>query len=122
SLLTLVVVLGCESEGTGVEEPGQLTFEEIVGTYAAVVMTTTSGGTTVDQLALGATLDLVLHDDGTTTGRLFVPDGAEEGGDADMDLGGTFSFDASDGAVTFDHGADTFVRNMTFTASRLDGA
>jgi hypothetical protein len=49
---------------------------------------------------------------------LFVPGGGEDGGDLDADLSGTFSFNDTTDQVTFDQSADTFVRDMTFTAVR----
>ncbi len=58
----------------------------------------------------------MLAADGTTTGRLFVPGGAEGGGDLDADLTGTWTLDGS--TVTFSQTADTFIRDATFTASR----
>jgi hypothetical protein len=82
------------------------------GDYAASTFTLRSGGTTVDLLALGA----------TTTGRLFVPGGDEDGSDLDANLDGTFLFDDSTDEVTFRHDADTFVRDVTFTASRAGRA
>ncbi|HEX2167359.1 MAG TPA: hypothetical protein VHG09_09040, partial [Longimicrobiales bacterium] len=67
----------------------------------------------VDFLAAGATLDITLNSDGTTTGTFFVPDGDEEGGDVLDDLTGTWTLD--DNEVEFDHTADTFITDVTWT-------
>ena len=52
---------------------------------------------------------------GTTTGRLFVPGGNEDGSDLDEDLTGTWSL--SNSTVTFSQTADTFIRDAEFTAT-----
>jgi hypothetical protein len=51
---------------------------------------------------------------GTTTGEIFVEGGGEDGGDLDEDLAGTWTLTGS--TVTFDLGADTFIRDVEFTA------
>ena len=99
------------------------TLEQIAGSYVAETFNTTDGGVVTDQLALGASILLTLGADNTTTGRLFVPDAEEGGGDLDMDLAGTWTLDQNDGAVAFEHASDTFLRDMTFSYSngRLSG-
>ena len=89
--------------------------------YGATVFTITQDGQTTDFLALGATLQLDLHRDGTTTGRLLVPGGDEDGGDFDASMAGTWTIDG--GTVSFQQDADTFVRDMPFTVhgNRLIG-
>ena len=97
------------------------TIETVVGTYTGTSFTLTSSLGTADLSALGATVTLTLAGDGTTTGRLFVPNGAEDGGDLDADLAGTWALAGS--TVTFSHEADTFIRDAAFTAEpdRLTG-
>ena len=94
---------------------------DVAGSYAATTFTTTNGGTTTDQLAAGASFTLTLVVNGTTTGRLFVPGGAEGSGDLDADMTATWTLTGR--AVEFAQIADTFVRDMPFTAepSRLRG-
>lgn len=70
----------------------------------------------MDLLALGAIVGVSLAPDGTSSGRLFVPGGAEGGGDLDEDLAGTWTLAGS--TVTFNQTADTFIRDAEFTASR----
>jgi hypothetical protein len=97
------------------------TLDDVAGSYTAEQFTTEEGGVVTDQLAGGASLNLVLASDGSTTGRLFVPGGDEGGGDFDADLVGTWSLDGA--TVTLDHEADTFLRDMpfTFSSGRLSG-
>lgn len=85
------------------------------GAYGAVVFTTeTPGGTdSVDWLAKGASIRLVLNADMTTAGRLFVPGADEEGSDMDLDLTGTWEL-AGD-QVMLSHEADTFLRDLPLT-------
>jgi hypothetical protein len=103
------------------DSPFEATIENVAGAYSATRLTTTESGVTTNQLTHGATLDLTLAADGSTTGRLFIPGGAEGGGDFDEDLTGTWTLTGK--SVTFDHAADTFVRDMPFTAGldRLSG-
>jgi hypothetical protein len=115
-----VIVLTLSACGDDPMSP--ITRADITGDYAASTFTVRSGGTTIDLLALGATLNITLRDDGTTTGRLFVPGGDEDGSDLDANLDGTFLFDDRTDEVTFRQDADTFVRDVTFTASRTGRA
>lgn len=90
------------------------TVENVSGSYTAQTFTATSGAGTLDLLALGAMISVTLDDDGTTTGELFVPGGGEGGEDLEADLEGTWTLTAS--TVTFNQDADTFLRDVEFTA------
>jgi ABC-type Fe3+-hydroxamate transport system substrate-binding protein len=90
------------------------TSATVAGDYTARVFTLTSSVGTTDLLALGATVVVSLEPGGTTTGRLFVPGGAEDGGDLDEDLAGTWSLTGN--TVTFNQSSDTFIRDADFTA------
>ncbi len=79
----------------------------------SLIFTTTQNGVTTDRDATGADVRVVLAADGTTSGRLYIPDApADNGGTApfDADLAGTWSVSA--GVVTLRHAADTFLRDM----------
>jgi hypothetical protein len=71
-------------------------------------------GLTADLLLLGASLTVVLNQDGTTSGRLVAPGMGENGADVDEDLAGTWTLQGS--TVRFDQPGDTFVRDVPFTA------
>jgi hypothetical protein len=103
---------------TGSGSWGQLTRPDIIQSYVADLLLVTEGGVTTDQLDLGSSLTLELHQDGTATGRLYVPE--VEGEEFDVDLPGTFLFDDAADRVTFQQDADTFVRDMAFTAKWVD--
>lgn len=90
--------------------PTPATMEVVAGSYVVAVFETTTDGATTDQLGAGSSLTLNLSPIGTTSGRLFVPGGAEDGGDFEADLTGTWSL--SDNEVRLDHPADTFLRDM----------
>lgn len=115
SLFTVVFLAACGDNGTG---PEAIQQSDVVGSYQATTFETTENGQTTDQLAEGADFTITLSSDGTTSGNLFVPGGAEDGGDLDASLAGSWTFNASSNSVTFDQSADTFVRDMTFTAVR----
>lgn len=87
------------------------TSSDIVGVYAATTLTTTTSGVATDQLAAGASLTITINSDGTTTGRLVAPDAG-----FDESMAGTWTL--SGNTVEFTQSADSFVRNMAFTASR----
>jgi hypothetical protein len=91
------------------------TLETVAGTYTATTFTTTANGTTTDQLAAGGSLVLTLAAGGTTSGQLVVPAVGDAGADFIADMAGTWVLTGD--KVTFTQGADTFVRDMTFTAT-----
>jgi hypothetical protein len=109
--VALVALLAC-----GGNESFTPTEETVAGTYGASAFTITSGVGTTDLLAIGATVDATLAPDGTTTGRLFVPGGDEDGSDLDEDLTGTWTLTGQ--TVTFNQTADTFIREADFIAGR----
>ena len=110
-ILTLVLWL---SACGGDDDSFSPTTENVAGTYTATVFTLTSSIGTTDLLALGATVTVTLDPAGTTTGQLFVPGGAEDGGDLNVDLAGTWTLTGS--TVSFSQSADTFIRDVPFTA------
>ena len=114
-----VSVAACGEDGTG---PDEIEQSDVVGSCYATTFETTEDNQTTDQLAEGAELTITLDSDGTTTGNLFIPGGAEDGSDLDESLAGTWSFSASSNSVSFDQNADTFVRDLTFTAIRAGGS
>jgi hypothetical protein len=93
----------------------------VQGTYNASRFTATSSQGTINLLALGATVHVVLNADGTTTGHLSVPDLGTGEGAIEADLTGTWTLSGS--TVTFNQTADTFIRDADFTAAQnsLDG-
>jgi hypothetical protein len=105
----------------GDDPPFTPTPESVAGSYHATRLTGTQSGITVNLLSLGASVEMVLNEDGTTTGRVFAP-GLEQGGqDLDIDLAGTWTLQGE--TVTFSHSGETFIRDVPFTVgrNRLDG-
>jgi hypothetical protein len=118
SLLPFVLALalgGCDSP---TEPP---TVASVSGEYQASTLALTQGGQSQDFLAVGAELTVSLKPDGTTTGRLFVPEGDEDGRDLREDLMGRWTLRGD--TVRFQQGADTFLRDMPFLVRgrRLEG-
>lgn len=112
----LVLALGaCADDPLG---PEDVAPEDLVGTFDATTFTLTEGGRSLNLLAVGADVEITLAADGTTTGRLFVPQGDEDGSDLDASLAGTYTFDEETREVVFDQAADTFVRDLSLTAVR----
>jgi hypothetical protein len=95
--------------------------ENVSGAYTASSFTVTGTSGTTNLLAAGATVSITLAANETTSGRLFVPGGAEDGSDLDADLSGAWSLKGS--KVKFTHAADTFIRDVEFlaTESQLTG-
>jgi hypothetical protein len=108
--LTLALALG----SCGGEDTFSPTVESVTGSYTASALTLTSSIGTTDLLALGSTVALTLAADGTTSGRLFVPGGDDDGGDLDVDLAGTWALSGS--TVTFNQTGDSFIRDVEFAA------
>ncbi|HEX6134772.1 MAG TPA: hypothetical protein VFZ24_12465 [Longimicrobiales bacterium] len=100
-------------------EPPFLTVQHVAGVYGAsgefgaLTFTTIASGETTDWLDAGASLILRLNIDGTTEGDLFLPGADEDGSDFEADLTGTWQL--TDGIVTLDHAADTFLRDIALT-------
>lgn len=111
----MVVIPACDSDPAETDDPAAL----VVGDYiaeeelGAFRLTTLVDGVETDWLAQGAIIEMTLHANGTTTGRMFIPGADEDGGDFEADLTGTFTVTGS--VVEFDHAADTFIRDMPFT-------
>jgi hypothetical protein len=118
---TVAIGLAVVLASCGDEDSFSPTVENVAGIYSAATFTLSSPAGTIDLLALGSVVAVTLAADGTTTGQLFVPGGAEDGGDLDADLTGTWSLNGS--TITFNQTADTFIRDAEFTAgqNRLTG-
>jgi hypothetical protein len=110
ALVALAAAGGC-----GDDDGFEPSAGDVAGVYEATVFTATTGLGTLDLLALGASAEVTLDVDGTTTGRLFIPGAGEGGEDVDEDLVGTW--DLSGSTVTFNQTGDTFIRNVDFAAS-----
>jgi len=117
ALVALAVLPGCDTTTT----PSDIELNDLVRSFNAEMFTVTERGTITNLLSQGASLTITLNSDHTTSGRLVVPGAGEGGGSLDVSLAGTFSFDDAQDAVVFTHSADTFLRDMTFTAGRLTG-
>jgi hypothetical protein len=118
AVIVLVLLSACDDPVA----PKPITRADVTRSFEATTFTVRTGAITTDVLAHGGILNVTLREDGTTTGRLFAPDAVTGEGDFDADLAGTFSFVDSSDEVTFEHPADTFVRDVTFTATRSGGA
>jgi hypothetical protein len=116
TLALAALLIGCSDD-----DSFSPTLDNVAGSYSAATFTVTSAAGTLDLLALGAEVTVDLAVDGTTTGQLFVPGAGEDGEDVEADLTGTWTLDSS--TVTFSQDADTFIRDVEFTASedRLTG-
>lgn len=120
--LTLSLLPACGDTGVNVDPEiaalaGTYTAEGEIGTLV-ISQHTVSGDVTEDWLAAGASILLNLHGDGTTTGRFLAPGAGEDGEDMDEDLTGSWTL--NQGQVKLEHDADTFLRDLDFTA-RSDG-
>jgi len=110
--LSIAIALGA----CGGEDSFSPSISTVSGSYTAITFTVTSSVGTTDLLALGSTVATTLAADGTTSGRLFVPGGDEDGSDLDVNLAGTWTL--SGDTVTFTTVGDTFLTDVEFTAGR----
>lgn len=88
-LLAVATLGGCDDDD--IAEP---TVDEVVGEYLAIQFTATAESGTVDMIEEGAGVLIVLHDDGTTTGILSIPEGVP-GGPLEVDLDGLWAVDGT---------------------------
>ena len=104
--VALVGALGCSSSTA--------TSDSVAGTYHATRLRFTEPGqATVDALAGGATITIVLTSAGTTSGTFFVPAALNAGVQLSLDLTGTYQ--RAGAVVQFTHSADTFLRDVPWT-------
>ena len=113
SVTTALLVATALAPAACGDDPASPGIDAVAGSYAATEFTVTEAGATTDLLATGASLQLDLAVDRSVTGRLFVPDADEGGGDLDAQLTGTWTLDGS--TVRFTQPEDTFVRDTPFT-------
>ncbi len=126
--LTFALTACGSSDTVGPVTPLPPTMQSLAATYRAapaggssakigVLTTTTSAGVTTDELGKGASIQLTLNSNGTTAGHIAVPDG-----NLDADLTGTWVLTGNQVKLT--QSADTFLRDITYTATgdQLDGA
>ena len=107
--LAIPVLTACDED----DPTGPPTVAEVSGSYEATTLIDHAADGDVDALAEGAFLEIDLDPNGTTSGTFFVPEGDEDGSDLNADLTGTWSLSGDE--VTFDHAADTFIRDVVFT-------
>lgn len=107
-LIPLVAIMACGSDKATGPDVG-----DVAGSYDATTLTASVLGTDYDMLEMGASIHLVLDEDGTTTGHLLVPASALTGDEVDEELAGTWSLSGS--TVTLSQTADTFIRDVPLT-------
>ncbi|HEY7614876.1 MAG TPA: hypothetical protein VH764_17890 [Gemmatimonadales bacterium] len=110
ALCVAAALAGCGDDDDGGFNP---TMDEVAGSYSATTLTLDTGAGPTDLLAFGASVDVTLDADGSTSGRLFVPGGAPDG-DLDEDLQGTWSLSGT--TVTFTPSAATVLTDVDFAA------
>jgi hypothetical protein len=107
-LATLAGTMAC-SDDAGLQPTA-------VGVYTATAFSASVDGDETDLLQAGAQLTITLTETGTTTGTLVVPAAfTESGTEETFSLEGTYDYDSATGIVTFDHPADTFIRDVDWT-------
>ena len=121
TMLSSLSLSACADEETVTLRTGLILRAEIVGDYVATTFTVTMDEVTEDLLVGGGELQMSLGSDAQSLGRLFVPGGGADGGDLDESMEGAWSFNPIGQTVVFVQGAETFVRDATFRAGRVDG-
>lgn len=92
---------------------------DVAGSYEATVLTATQAGTEHDFIAAGATINLVLDEDGTTAGHLSIPASDLSGGEAvDADMTGSWTLEGTTVHIT--QSADTFIRDLPLAVAGDD--
>jgi zinc transporter ZupT len=107
-----VAALTASLGACGGDDP--LTIGAVVGTYTATAFTVKPvGQSVIDVLAAGGTVQIVLHENLTTTGSIHVP--ASLNGGLDASLAGTYAL--SGNTITFSEAADTFIRDVDWAVN-----
>lgn len=114
--LATLIILGATA-ACGSDDATGPDAADVAGSYDATTLTGSALGTSHDLLADGASIHLVLSEDGTSSGHLFVPATEFTGEEVDADLAGTWTLDAN--TVTLTQSADSFLRDVPLT---VDGA
>ncbi len=110
SLLAVAAALGCS-------DAFKPTTENVLGDYTLQMFQTTDTSGTIDWVHRGGTMTISLGPFGVTTGHVFMPGAAEDGGDFDQLLIGDWTLTGK--TITFDMPAvDTFVRDMPWTVAK----
>lgn len=92
------------------------TTPSIAGAYTATELRVTPNGqSTIDVLAQGGTLAIAIAPDNTTSGTLVLPATVTGGAGVTESMAGTVV--RTGNTVRFQQSADTFVRDLTWTAS-----
>ena len=111
TLLAPVLLAAAFAAGCG-DDP--LSVQDIAGTYEATEFEfTPTGGSTIDILAGGGSIDLTISPSGTVTGQLFVPAALNGGTDLNASMQGTVQLGGD--RVSFTQTADTFFRDVNFS-------
>ena len=117
--LGLTFAVACGDDGTGPDP-----MQAVAGTYHATQIDVTfTGSDPLDAIALGASIDVVLSPEGTTTGTAVIPAILTDDGlhDEVIDMAGTFT--VAGNTLTFHPTVDSFfgepawvIGNGTLTA------
>ena len=106
-LFALVAVAACDDNTNPTDG--------IAGTYQAAELTIADESGSIDLLAAGAELSIVLTAAGATSGTFVIPAAYSESGlEETLSLAGTYEYDAAAQSATFDHEADTFIRDVAW--------
>jgi hypothetical protein len=90
------------------------TPSSIVGTWVATsFQVTQTGQSPMNVLAAGGSLSITIASDNTTSGTLFLPASVTGGSALNASMAGTAV--QSGNTIEFNQGADTFVRDATWT-------
>lgn len=104
---------------TGCGNVGNDDDAEVAGSYSASTFAVETDTATADVLEEGGLLRIRLKEDGTASGRLFLP--CSLPGACEADEGDAFKanfegiYEVDNNIVRFDHRADTFIRDVEWT-------
>ena len=94
----------------------QPSVSNVSGIYQAQSFTTTDNAGTHDWIVAGASLELLLTPQGTSSGQLVVPDTTASGGFLIALLIGSWTLTGD--IIKFDQAVDTFVRDLAWIATK----
>jgi hypothetical protein len=119
TLAGAALAVACGDDGGTDPVIEQVAEAELPGNYTATTFTLDIGAGPIDLIGTGASIQLGLASGGVASGQIFVPGLGEGGGDFDESLEGTWSYVQP--TLSLDHAADTFMRDLPLTASKVNG-
>ena len=125
SLFLVLFLFACSEDKPTEPTTNDNLAKEVLGKYSSPEFKLTlENKAPIDILSVGGYIEIELNEDKTTTGTFYLPDtlNLTGGGEVVADLSGTYTI--KNNKISFEHTADTFLRNIEFSlvGKKLSGS